>query len=77
MPDTNPPSSVRIGIGLTALGISGAVVTALMGGILRARGGLNSIQRSRGLQNIVLARALRMVFIPSILHVVHRGSGMV
>ena len=31
MPDTNPPSSVRIGIGLTALGISGAVVTALMG----------------------------------------------
>ena len=31
MPDTNPPSSVRIGIGLTALGISGAVATALMG----------------------------------------------
>ena len=31
MPDTNPPSSVRIGIGLSALGISGAVVTALMG----------------------------------------------
>ena len=31
MPNTNPPSSVRIGIGLTALGISGAVVTALMG----------------------------------------------
>ena len=31
MPDTNPPSSVRTGIGLTALGISGAVVTALMG----------------------------------------------
>ena len=31
MTDTNPPSSVRMGIGLTALGISGAVATALMG----------------------------------------------
>ena len=31
MTDINPPSSVRMGIGLTALGISGAVTTALMG----------------------------------------------
>ena len=31
MSDTDSSSSVRIGIGLTALGISGAIVTALMG----------------------------------------------
>ena len=74
MPDTNPPSSVRIGIGPRFFGRSRL---GFDGGILRAGGGINSIQRSRGFQNIVLARALRMVFIPSILHVVHRGSGMV